>query len=239
MPPDVHSTVPLTSTSKPFNVERSSDQDVSELGALVKDLRRQIGDSVTANLLSGGEFARTNNGNNATGSQCANLDLSQLNVILKSDEQIPPVVRGDGLGRCDIQEWVEMMQAYLQKRNVKITEQAGEIISRLMGRAKDIVRVAMCCNAALDCTKQPEVIYSILKQHFSEVSCSSMPLADFYSTLPNHGENPVDYWLHLNKEADICLSRRLFKRARQKNGQSKLVQSNFNMQLHLRLAKNI
>lgn len=201
---DVHKALPVTSTPKPGNVKSSSDRDVSELGALVKELGRQIGDSVTAKLLSGGEFTRTNNGNNTTGSQCANLDLSQLNVILKSDDKDPPVFRGDGLGRCDVQEWVEMMQTYLQKRNVKVPEQADEIISRLMGRAKDIVKVALRSNPALDCTNHPEIIYSILKQHFSEVSYSSMPLADFYSTLPKRGENPVDYWLRLNKAADIA-----------------------------------
>lgn len=201
---DVNKTLPLTSTPKPGHVESFSNQDGSELGALVKELGRQIGDSVTAKLLSGGEFARTSNGNNNIGSQCANLDLSQLNVILKSDEQVPPVFRGDGSGRYDIHEWVEMMQVYLHKRNVKLTEQADEIISRLMGRAKDIVRVALRSNPELDCIKHPEIVYSILKQHFSEASCSSMPLADFYSTLPKHGENPVDYWLRLNKAADIA-----------------------------------
>lgn len=97
-----------------------------------------------------------------------------------------------------------MMQVYLQKRNVKFTEQADEIISRLMGRAKDIVKVALRSNPALDCTNHPEIIYSILKQHFSEVSYSSLPLADFYSTLPKHSENPVDYWLRLNKATDIA-----------------------------------
>jgi len=201
---DVNKTFPVTSTPKPQIVGSSSDRDISELGDLVKELGRQIGDSVTAKLLSGGDFTRANNGNNNTGSQCANLDLSQLNVILKSDEKDPPVFRGDGLGRCDIQEWIDMMQVYLRKRNVKITDQANEIISHLMGRAKDIVKVALRSNPALDCTNHPEIIYSILKQHFSEVSYSSMPLADFYSTLPKQGENPFDYWLRLNKAADIA-----------------------------------
>ncbi len=75
-----------------------------------------------------------------TNSQCANLDLSRLNVILKSDEKEPPVFRGDNLGRCDVQEWVDMRQLYLQKRNVNIPGQADEIISHLMGRARDVVK---------------------------------------------------------------------------------------------------
>ncbi|KAI5089736.1 interleukin-1 receptor accessory protein-like 1-A isoform X1, partial [Silurus meridionalis] len=175
----------------------------SEFSALVEELGRKIGDSVTARLLSGGGFARTSSDNSSAGSQCATLDLSQLNVVLKSDEKEPPVFRGDGSGKCNIQEWVDMMQRYLRKRNI-VTEQADEIISHLMGRAKDIVKVALRSNSALDSKHHPEIIYSILKQHFSEVSYSSMPLADFYSTLSKHGENPVDYWLRLNKAADIA-----------------------------------
>lgn len=50
---DVNKTLPVTSTPKPCNVGKSGDQDASELGALVKELGRQIGDSVTARLLSG------------------------------------------------------------------------------------------------------------------------------------------------------------------------------------------
>ncbi|XP_046728046.1 uncharacterized protein LOC124400339 [Silurus meridionalis] len=201
---DINQTFPITSTPKPCVAKASSGRDTSEFGALVEELGRKIGDSVTARLLSGGGFARTSSDNSSAGSQCATLDLSQLNVVLKSDEKEPPVFRGDGSGKCNIQEWVDMMQRYLRKRNINVTEQADEIISHLMGRAKDIVKVALRSNSALDSKHHPEIIYSILKQHFSEVSYSSMPLADFYSTLPKHGENPVDYWLRLNKAADIA-----------------------------------
>ncbi len=37
-----------------------------------------------------------------------------------------------------------------------------------------------------------------------------MPLADFYNTLPLAGENPMDYWIRLNKAVDVadeCLKR--------------------------------
>lgn len=201
---DGNQTFPVTSTPRPDKMEMPGDRDVSDLGVLVEELGRKIGESVTARLLSEGGFAGTSNKTSTTNSQCANLDLSQLNVILKSDEKEPPVFRGDNLGRCDVQEWVDMMQLYLQKRNVKIPNQADEIISHLMGRARDVVKVTLRSNPTLDCKTHPELIYSILKQHFSNVSYSSMPLADFYSTLPRHGENPVDYWLRLNKAADIA-----------------------------------
>ncbi|KAL2083763.1 hypothetical protein ACEWY4_021536 [Coilia grayii] len=56
----------------------------------------------------------------------------------------------------------------------------------------------------------PDTIYAILKQHLGDFSYSCMPLADFYNTLPRPHENPVDYWVRLNKAADIadeCLQR--------------------------------
>lgn len=201
---DVNQTFPVTSTPKPGKLGTSSDRDVGDLNVLVEELGRKIGESVTAKLLSEGGFAGSCNRNSTSSSQCANLDLSQLNVILKSDEKEPPVFRGDNLGRCDVQEWVDMMQLYLQKRNVDIPNQADEIISHLMGRARDVVKVTLCSNPTLDYKSQPNLIYSILKQHFSNVSYSGMPLADFYGTLPRYGENPVDYWLRLNKAADIA-----------------------------------
>ena len=43
----------------------------------------------------------------------------------------------------------------------------------------------------------------MLTQYFSSTS-SCLPLQDFYSTLPNQRENPVDYWLRLNKAADVA-----------------------------------
>lgn len=52
--------------------------------------------------------------------------------------------------------------------------------------------------------------YAILKQHFSDLSYSCMPLVDFYSTLPRAHESPSDYWVWLNKSADVveeCLQR--------------------------------
>ncbi|KAL1246992.1 hypothetical protein QQF64_034535 [Cirrhinus molitorella] len=45
---------------------------------------------------------------------------------------------------------------------------------------------------------------SLLRMMESEAS-SCLPLADFYATLPKHKENPVDYWIRLNKAADLAL----------------------------------
>lgn len=49
----------------------------------------------------------------------------------------------------------------------------------------------------------PDIIYYILLKYFS-VAPSCLPLADFYSTLPKPGETAVDYWIRVNKAADLA-----------------------------------
>lgn len=76
-------------------------------------------------------------------------------------------------------------------------------MSRLAGKAKDIVRISLRSDCMLDVKQNPELIYNILLQYFSETS-SCLPLADFYATLPRAEENPVDYWIRINKAADLA-----------------------------------
>ncbi|KAI2643037.1 Nibrin [Labeo rohita] len=89
---DVNQTFPVTSTPRPDKMEISSNRDVSDFGVLVEELGRKIGESVTARLLSEGGLAGTSDKKNTR------------------NEKEPPVFRGDNLGRCDVQEWVDMMQ---------------------------------------------------------------------------------------------------------------------------------
>ena len=51
--------------------------------------------------------------------------------------------------------------------------------------------------------QNPGLIYDVLLQYFSDAS-SCLPLADFYATLPRPNENPVDYWLRINRAADLA-----------------------------------
>ncbi|KAL7865130.1 hypothetical protein SRHO_G00103770 [Serrasalmus rhombeus] len=73
-----------------------------------------------------------------------------------------------------------------------------------MGRARDVVRIGLRSDPTLVARENPDVIYNILLQYFSKTS-SCLPLADFYSTLPRQKENPVDYWIHVNKAADLAV----------------------------------
>ncbi len=96
------------------------------------------------------------------------------------------------------------MDTYLRKRGKPLAEQHQYILSRLMGKAKDIVRVTLRCNSALNPVENPKVITDILKQHFSVVNYSCMPMADFYGTVALTGEGPVEYWVWLNKAVDLA-----------------------------------
>ncbi|KAJ8009659.1 hypothetical protein DPEC_G00093480 [Dallia pectoralis] len=73
-----------------------------------------------------------------------------------------------------------------------------------MGKAGDVVRIKLRNNTSIDHAANPHVIFDILKQHFSDLTHSSMPLADFYNTLPMPGEDAMEYWIRLNKTVDVA-----------------------------------
>ncbi|KAL1268822.1 hypothetical protein QQF64_034185 [Cirrhinus molitorella] len=136
--------------------------------------------------------------------------MTGVKLVMQSDVKEPPSFRGDGTDKLSIHEWEEQIDVYLRKRGVPTGEQAQEMMSRLIGRARDIIKVTLRSNPSLKPGEDPRVIIDILKQHFSELTYSAMPLADFYSTLPTVGENAMDYWIRLNKAVDVaedCLKR--------------------------------
>ena len=93
-----------------------------------------------------------------------------------------------------------MTKAHLRKQKIPLNDQVEEIMSHLMGKARDVVMIAL----RSDVKQEPELIYNVLLHYFSDTP-SCLPLADFYATLPRHRENPVDYWIRLNKAADLAL----------------------------------
>ncbi|KAK0137801.1 hypothetical protein N1851_025975 [Merluccius polli] len=96
-----------------------------------------------------------------------------------------------------------MTKTNLRKQKCPVDEQAEEIMERLMGKARDVVKVALRSDQTLDVSQNPCLIFDILLQYFSDTS-SCLPLADFYSTLPRPSESPVDYWLRVNRAADLA-----------------------------------
>ncbi|XP_050992610.1 uncharacterized protein LOC127181753 [Labeo rohita] len=132
--------------------------------------------------------------------QCTHTLTPQVTVHMKSEHD---TFRGDGSDKYGIEESVHRTKACLRKQMCPIQEQAEEIMSRLAGKAKDVVKVSLRSDAMLNVRQNPEFIYGILMQYFSEAP-SCLPRADFYATLPRAKENPVDYWIRLNKAADLA-----------------------------------
>lgn len=85
-----------------------------------------------------------------------------------------------------------------------IHDQADEILSHLMEKAKDVVKVALRSDPSLNVKQKPDVIFGVLCHYFSDFSLC-LPLADFYATFPTRGESPVDYWIRLNKAAEVAI----------------------------------
>lgn len=193
---------PLTSTP------RSDVDDVRHLTDMVGQLGAQIGESIVAKLMSAGVVNMNSDHQTIPATQNTpcdvnRRDLPHVTVHVKPDKVLQ-TFRGDNTDKYPVQDWIDMTKTHLRKQDIPVCEQAEEIMSHLMGKARDVVKIALRSDPALDVTQRPELIYNVLLHYFSEAP-SCLPLADFYATLPKHRENPLDYWIRLNKTADLAL----------------------------------
>lgn len=178
------------------------------LSNLITHIAQQVGQTIRDQLKS--EMGQTlndtpaQNGAGQLSSDPTYLNLSGAKFVLHPDVREPPVFRGDGLDKNTVCEWQELMEVYFKKRATPLNEQHSEIMSKLMGKAKDVVRITLRSSPSMKPQEKPKIIYDILRQHFSDVTYSCMPMADFYSTVPMPGEAPVEYWLRLNKAVDAA-----------------------------------
>lgn len=186
--------------STPSRAEQNPD-----LGALITQLAEKLGESITARL----QPPQTTTNPQAS-MHSSDVIVPHVNVVVHSDAKEPPMFRGDASDKYTVHEWENLVTLYLKKRSVPVHEHSQEIRARLLGKAGDVVRVKLRNDPSIDHAGKPHVIFDILKQHFSDQTYSSMPLADFYSTVPVPGENVMDYWIRLNKAVDVadeCLRR--------------------------------
>lgn len=191
------------------------DMNSPGLGNLITQIAQQVGQSISDQLRREGEKEGWGAHAQSIGAgqpitDSSSLNLTGVKLVMQSDVREPPCFRGDGSDKHSVQEWEELMDVYLRKKGVPLREQHQEIASKLMGNARDIVKITLRNNPSLKPDENPKAIIGILKQHFSEVTYSSMPLADFYGTVPVAGENVVEYWIRLNKAVDMadeCLKR--------------------------------
>lgn len=183
----------------------TGNDTLEQIRGLLGELGTQIGDSVVNRILANQTATAVRGPPPLTTTPPLDPppfipDLSQLSVVVRTDAKEPAAYRGDGTDKYTVQEWIDVMDTYLRKRDCSTVEQVDEILSHLLGRAKSIVKVGLKSNS--DKTAHPELIYDILRRYFSDSPMSSLPLADFYATQPDVGESPVDYWVRLNTAAE-------------------------------------
>ncbi|KAJ0015336.1 hypothetical protein NQD34_008956 [Periophthalmus magnuspinnatus] len=206
---------PPVATSTPLgNVHSDPTRVVTHdaLSGIITDLAKQIGDSIANNLNTMHQYQPYQTQLPAVGVPPSHLDPSQLKVVVQSEAKAPPFFRGDRSDTFSVQEWEGMMKCYLSRANCETPEEKYELImSRLAGKARDVVKVSLRCRPDLGGSDLISAVFDILKRHFSELTCSNMPMRDFYSTVPRPGEDAMDYWIRLNKSIDAvdeCLRRR-------------------------------
>lgn len=194
------------------NVRTSTpDSDVNavhRLTDMMGQLGAQIGESIVAKLMSAGVVNMSGDNpttphTHSTRHNMTTCDSPHVTVHVAPDRDFPSF-KGDGSDKHSVQDWVDLTKTYLKKKGTPLHEQAEEVTSHLLGKAKDVVKIAIRGDPGFNATRGPNPIYDILLRYFSDTS-SCLPLADFYATLPKLKENPVDYWIRLNKAADRAL----------------------------------
>lgn len=205
----VRSPIGQTSFWGPVRSTPSVGNDLHQLSDMICQLSSQIGESIASKLLSSGVIG-ANDTNSITcqkqDNSCVNItsanESPRFNVIVKSEKE-PVIFRGDNTDKYTVTEWVEMMKSYLRRHDYNIAMQTEGVMGKLMGKARDVVKIGLRSNPALNTTCSPDIIYNMLIRHFSSTS-SCLPLQDFHSTIPLQKENAVDYWIRLIKAADMA-----------------------------------
>nr|XP_055034513.1 uncharacterized protein LOC129422544 [Misgurnus anguillicaudatus] len=196
----VFSSTPCTN-AQPQNVITAMTDIISQVG-------QQIADSIVSRLNTTykvDEHSVNNSSNNVTADGTASqmMDLLQSQLSFSKNVREPPSFRGEVSDPVDLNEWIDIMRDYIKRNNLRTEHQAEEIMAHLRGKARDVVKFGIR-NCDIDIVHKPDAIFSILRKHFETAPCSSLPLADFYTTLPRSDEGAYEYWIRLNRAVDIA-----------------------------------
>ena len=183
---------------------------VSQMGdVLIQQVSQRVAQEIISHLSPSGStplHSAASPPTHANVSATNALDVSRLQYVSHRKLKEPPCFRGDSSDSVSLQEWEEFMRSFIKRGNLQPEEQAEEILVHLRGKARDVVRFGTR-NSDVDITRNPDAIYGLLRKHFDSATCSSLPLSDFYTTLPEKGEDAFDYWLRLNRAVDLATER--------------------------------
>ncbi len=203
MQSDVNHRVACTSTPKNDSVPDMLGQMSSIVHQIGQQLAENIMSHFSSHSLDTDTPSKKHTDDYKTDNPSGVANVSQNQVIQHRKVKEPPSFRGDGSDTVEIEEWEDLMRTFVKKSNMSADEHVEEILVHLRGKAKDVVKfwIRNCDSTTTVC---PNSVYSLLRKHFSCSHYSPVPLADFYTTLPEEDENPYDYWLRLNKAADVA-----------------------------------
>ena len=107
----------------------------------------KIGDSVVNRLLANQTAAPIRDSPPPTTPPLLNPspfspDMSRLSVVVKTDAKEPAVYRGDSTDKYTVQEWIDVMDTYLNKKGCSIVEQVDEILGHLLGQKSNSDKAA-------------------------------------------------------------------------------------------------
>lgn len=194
------------STSTPHTAHGVPDM-LGQMTSIVHQIGQQLADNTMSHLspysLDTVTPNRHESDDNKLDIPSGLLHVSQNQEIQHRKVKEPPSFRGDSSDTIVIEEWEDLMRTFVKKSNMSANEHVEEILTHLRGKAKDAVKfwIRNCDGAITVC---PNSVYILLRKHFSSTHYSPVPLADFYTTLPEEGEKPYDSWLRLNKAADVA-----------------------------------
>lgn len=203
-------------SSRPMGISHESQHTsstVHDSNALANEIASQMGDviqqvsqKVVQNVMTRLSPLASTPLTNTDVSTSNMLDTSHVQLVAHRKLKDPPCFKGDGSDLVSVREWEDLMRTFIKRGNLRPEEQADEILVHLRGKARDVVRFGTR-NSDVDITHNPEAIYGLLRKHFDCVPCTLLPLADFYTTLPERGESAFDYWLRLHRAVDLAIER--------------------------------
>ncbi|KAL1248010.1 hypothetical protein QQF64_023386 [Cirrhinus molitorella] len=108
----------------------SNNNVTQQLRELIGELGNQIGDSIVSCLLASQNAASplptTTSGLSKSE---PSLESSKISFIVRSDIKEPPMFRGDESDKYTVQEWIDVMELYLQKSSCPEAEKADTVLS--------------------------------------------------------------------------------------------------------------
>lgn len=148
--PSIDNVTPVLKPESSTPITTGSDT-LGQIRDLLGELGTQIGDSVVNRLLANQTAAPIRgsppfNAFPLLDPPPSTPDMSRLSVVVRTDAKEPVVYRGDGTDKYTVQEWIDVMDTYLRRRDYSTVEQVDEILGHLLGRAKNIVRVGLKSN---------------------------------------------------------------------------------------------